>query len=121
MSAEVYKVDGPWPGRLTIVPRPRGGDWLADEISAWRRAGIQVVASLLTPDEAADLGIADEATLSRTAGIDFISFPIPDRGVPESAAAAALLTTLAAALADGKTVAVHCRQGIGRSAVIAAG
>jgi predicted protein tyrosine phosphatase len=122
MAAEFYEVPGPWPGRLVIVPRPRGGDWLADEVNAWHRAGVQVVVSLLTPDEAADLGIADEGTVSRATGIEFISFPIPDRGVPESAAATtALLTRLAAALAAGKTVAVHCRQGIGRSAVIAAG
>ena len=35
MKAEVYWVPGPWPGRLGILPRPRGGDWLADALSPW--------------------------------------------------------------------------------------
>jgi protein-tyrosine phosphatase len=120
MRGELYVIPGPWPGRLAILPRPRGGDWLEDHIDAWRRAGVDVVVSLLTPDEVTDLGLADEADLFRKKGMDFVSFPIPDRGVPSSTAAAAdLMTKLDAALADGKTVAVHCRQGIGRSAVIA--
>jgi protein-tyrosine phosphatase len=122
MRAELYVIPGPWPGRLAILPRPRGGDWQEDEIDAWRRAGVDVVVSLLTPDEITDLELADEANVSRRKGMDFVSFPIPDRGVPSSAAAAAeLVPKLDADLADGKAVAVHCRQGIGRSAVIAAG
>lgn len=122
MRPEFYEVEGPWLGRLAIVARPRGGDWLADEVAAWRRAGVGIVVSLLTPEEAADLDVADEGPAVRAAGIEFVPFPIPDRGVPEStAAAAALFASLAAGLAAGKTVAVHCRQGIGRSAVIAAG
>jgi protein-tyrosine phosphatase len=122
MRAELYMVPGPWPGRLAILPRPRGGDWLADEIESWRRASINVVVSLLTPDEAADLGLTDEPTASRAGGIEFMSFPIPDRGVPDSTAAAVnLFAALGDSLAHGKTVAVHCRQGIGRSALVAAG
>src|SRR5689334_3358873 len=122
MQAELYVIPGPWPGRLAILPRPRGGDWLEDEIAAWRRAGVDVVVSLLMPDEANDLGLADEPAASRAAGIEFVSLPIPDRGVPGSTAAAvSLLTSLGDSLAHGKTVAVHCRQGIGRSALIAAG
>jgi protein-tyrosine phosphatase len=122
MKADLYWVPGPWPGRLAIAPRPRGGDWLADDLAAWRRAGVGVVVSLLTPDEVADLDLADEDRLGRAAGMDVVSFPITDRGVPPSTAAAAgLFATLAGALAAGTSVLVHCRQGIGRSAVIAAG
>jgi hypothetical protein len=32
----VFWVDAPWRGRLGIVPRPRGGDWLPDETRVWR-------------------------------------------------------------------------------------
>src|SRR5881392_3794728 len=105
MRAELYWIPGPWPGRLAILPRPRGGDWLADEVEAWRRAGVDVVVSLLTTDEVADLDLAAEGDLCRARGIEFLSFPIPDRGVPSSTAAvAALLTKLGDALAHGKTV-----------------
>jgi hypothetical protein len=60
MRAEIYWIPGSWPGRLGIVPRPRGGDWLEDEIRAWRDAGLDVAVSLLTPDEAAELGLECE-------------------------------------------------------------
>ena len=28
----VYWLDGPWLGRLAIVARPRGDEWLTDEL-----------------------------------------------------------------------------------------
>ncbi len=52
----------------------------------------------------------------------FLSFPVPDRGLPESRSVALRLAhDLAARLTDGQTVLIHCRAGIGRSAVITAG
>jgi hypothetical protein len=32
MRAQLYWIEGPWAGHFAIVPRPRGGDWLEDEI-----------------------------------------------------------------------------------------
>src|SRR3954470_5976872 len=121
MKAEVYWVSGPWPGRLGIVPRPRGGDWLEDEVRSWRASGVDVVASLLTPDEEAELGLQEEEARSREAGLEFHAFPIPDRDVPRSRVGLAkLVSRLERALASGKNVAVHCRQGIGRSSMVIA-
>jgi hypothetical protein len=122
MTADLYLIPGPWPGRLVIVPRPRGGDWLADEVAAWRRLGVEIAVSLLTPDELDALDLTAEGAACRAQSIDFVSFPIADREVPASRAAALdLLRRLAADLAAGRTVAVHCRQGIGRSALVAGG
>jgi len=102
--------------------RPRGGDWLDDEVGAWRRAGIDAVASLLTEEEASDLGLEQERELCEAKGIRFHSLPIVDRGVPASHAdTLAFLRGLDAALNRGANVAVHCRQGIGRSGLIAVG
>lgn len=121
MKPEVYWVPGPWPGRLAILPRPRGGDWLPDEVRMWREAGLEVIASLLTPEEVAELELRDEEAHAREQGLEFHAFPIPDRGVPESRVKTAdLIRVLGKALASGRNVAVHCRQGIGRSALIAA-
>lgn len=121
MAAKVFWIAGPWPGRLGIVPRPRGAEWLDDEIRAWREAGIDVVVSLLDRDEQTDLGLTGESTSSTASGLAFHAFPVPDRSVPRSREAVAeLADQLLDALRSGKTVAVHCRQGIGRSAMMVA-
>ena len=122
MQAKVFWVTGPWRGRLGILPRPRGGDWLGDETSAWRESGIDVVVSLLEPEEEAQLVLEGEAAAAAATGIDFRPFPIPDRGLPASREAVAeLANDIVDALDTGRNVAVHCRQGIGRSAMIVAG
>ena len=121
MRAELSWIEVPWQGRLAILPRPRGGDWLEDEIRDWRSAGVGVIVSLLTSDEITDLDLVQEARLCRENGIQYLSFPITDRSVPTSGGATLeFAKTLEGFLAAGKTVAVHCRQGIGRSALIAA-
>lgn len=115
-------IPGPWRGRLAISTRPRGGDWLEDEVQGWRRAGVDVVVSLLEPAEEEGLQLQQEAQVVQSDGLRFVHFPIPDRGVPHSPpAAGAVLRDLLHALEQGKQVAVHCRQGIGRSGLIAAG
>ncbi|MBI2317153.1 MAG: dual specificity protein phosphatase family protein [Betaproteobacteria bacterium] len=121
MAAKIFWITGPWRGRLAIVPRPRGAEWLDDEIRAWREAGIDVVVSLLGRDEEVDLDLTGESSSSKASGLVFRAFPIPDRSVPRSrAAVTALAEEIVDALRSGKTVAVHCRQGIGRSAMIVA-
>jgi protein-tyrosine phosphatase len=121
MNPDLFWIPGPWRGRLAIAARPRGGDWLGSEASGWRQAGLDVVVSLLEEEEAAELGLEREDQAAEANRIRFVSFPIPDRGVPASTQrAVALLKDLVAALDDGRNVAVHCRQGIGRSGLIAA-
>lgn len=121
MAAKIFWIPGPWPGRLAIVPRPRGAEWLNDETGAWREAGIDVVVSLLEPGEEVDLDLSGESTSARASGLAFRALPIPDRGVPSSRRAVAeLVDQIVDALRSGKTVAVHCRQGLGRSTMMAA-
>jgi protein-tyrosine phosphatase len=122
MIPDLYWIAGPWRGRLAIISRPRGGDWLQDEVNAWRQAGIDVVISLLEPDEAAQLDLADEPRAAEANGIQFISFPIPDRCLPASLPASISLMADGSQLLDeAKTVGVHCRQSVGRSGLLAAG
>ena len=122
MNPDLFWIPGPWRGRLAVVTRPRGGDWLSDEATGWRRAGVDIVVSLLEGDEAAQLDLVDEPSAAEANGIRFMSFPIPDRGVPTSLPATlSLLADIARWLEEGKNVAVHCRQGIGRSGLISVG
>jgi protein-tyrosine phosphatase len=121
MKTEYYWIEGPWKGRLAIVPRPRGGDWLKHEVRSWHEAGLDTIVSLLTQPEIEEFDLDLEEELSQAQDIEFISFPIPDREVPTSREAMiALANKLEAALASGKDVGLQCRQGIGRSSLIAA-
>lgn len=120
-SLAAYRIAGPWSGHLAIVSRPRGGDWLGEDVCSWREAGLDVVVSLLTHDENTELELHQEELLCRAQRIQFHAYPIQDRGVPTSRKATAdLVRKLEKALEAGKSVAVHCRQGIGRSSLIAA-
>lgn len=121
MSSTVYWINGPWRGKLGVAARPRGGDWLADEIASWKRERISTVVSLLTRDEERELLLTDEARESRKMSINFHSLPVPDRGVPVSDSEVdALAQQLDQVLAVGENVLIHCRQGIGRSGLLAA-
>jgi len=120
MFQRIFWIECGGPGRLAILSRP-AQEWLREEIAAWRDSDVTTVASLLEPQEQLDLGLDAEADLCRAHGIDFASFPIPDRGIPSSPAdAVALARRLANSIENESTVGVHCRAGIGRSGMIAA-
>lgn len=121
MKTPIYWIDGPWPGRVGIMPRPRGGDWLEEEIQAWRDLGVHTLVSTLTEDEITDLDLAQEAEICRRNGVEYLNFPIMDRGMPDSEKMLRVMAeTLAEKLGKGQNVAIHCRQGIGRSSLLAA-
>ncbi len=122
MNPDLFWIPGPWRGSLAVVSRPRGGDWLEDEAKAWKRVGIDVVVSLLENGEATELDLTKERDVVESTRIRFISFPIPDRGIPVSQKdALSLLANMTTLLEEGRNVAIHCRQSVGRSGLIAAG
>jgi protein-tyrosine phosphatase len=121
MRKELYWLDESWPGKVAVGPRPRGGEWLKDDVSSWRREQIDGVLSLLTPDEERDMDLRDEAGTVRAQGMSFTSFPIPDLQVPKSESKLAeVLESVTRDLFAGKNILIHCRQGIGRSGLVAA-
>src|SRR5437870_3716467 len=111
MQPEIYWIDSPWLGRLAIMPRPRGGEWLRDEIRTWKAAGLDTVVCLLTPEETAELELGDEASICQELGLEYIAFSVPDREVPSSRAAAQkLLHDLGRKLEAGRKIGIHCRM-----------
>jgi protein-tyrosine phosphatase len=107
--------------RLGIMPRPRGNDWLPDDLRILREAGVDVVVSALTGDESEELGLNAEAEECAQLDLSFISFPIEDRSLPTHPAQfGALVDQLVECSRNCKSVVVHCRAGIGRSSLIAA-
>jgi protein-tyrosine phosphatase len=103
---------------LAILARPRAGDWLRDEITSWKIHGIRCVVSLLEPYEVLELGLEQEPHLCTELGIQHYSFAVPDRGLPDGHALTALLMDLRRRHAPVGKVGVHCRAGIGRSALL---
>lgn len=120
MHTQVHWIEIKAPGSLGVMSRPRGGDWLAEEVSALARCGVTMIVSALEPAEVKELEIAEEPALATAAGLSFLSVPIPDRGVPPDSTAASTATDrIASTLLSGGRVVVHCRQGIGRAGLIA--
>ena len=121
MMPELYWIRDVAPMWLAQMARPRSGDWLSDEISGWQLAGINAVVSLLEHHEVQELGLADEPSLCVSREIEFLSFPIPDRGTPSSLSDTSVLADeLVNRLRREQGVAIHCRAGIGRSGLISA-
>ncbi len=120
MAPEIFWIREVTAGRLGIMARPRSGEWLSDEVSAWSRIGLNAVVCLLEASEIRELELHDESMLCQTSGIEFISFPIADRGVPSSARQLAqLVDRVVTLLRAGSSVSIHCRAGIGRSSLVA--
>jgi protein-tyrosine phosphatase len=106
---------------LAIVMRPRGDDWLRDDLSRLKRAGIQTIVSTLESSEARELGLSAESSLSEELGLRFLSFPIRDRTTPANIEAFHdFVRALAKRICAGERIGVHCRGCIGRSTIVTA-
>jgi protein-tyrosine phosphatase len=117
----MFQIEAPTVGRLAILPRPRPEDWLDRDVAIWRTAGFNAVLSLLELQEAKEVGLEQEAEACGRAGLAFASYPIADRGVPNSVAAVEQWTEwVIVRLRRGENVGLHCRAGIGRSGMMAA-
>lgn len=103
------------------MARPRGGEWLQDEVRGLAAHRVDVmVSSLLSDSEVVELDLKAEERLARAAGIDFRRLPTPDLQLPDPEGARGVAERLCQSLGDGRHVAIHCRAGIGRSSTLAA-
>lgn len=121
MKVDVYWINVSRNIRLAIMPRPRARDWLEDELLAWKREGVDVIVSLLTLPEERELGLQNEKEVSARLGLMYLSFPILDRQTPRSFERVRdLVNQVNRELELGQGVAIHCRMGVGRSAMLSA-
>jgi protein-tyrosine phosphatase len=108
-------------GNLGMMARPRGNDWLDDDIKKLSFSNTDIVVSLLEKSEEQELGIQKEKEHCIKYGMEFISYPIIDRSLPEDRNSFNKLAKLLnQKIKDGKKVVIHCRMGIGRTSVLAA-
>ena len=121
MKPDLYKItciNNAW---LATMPKPVAGEWLEESIVDLKSAAVDIIVSLLMPDEVRDLELSSEALYCDRHGIDYRSFPIIDRGVPQNLHIfAELAIDLYQQISSGKNIAIHCRAGIGRSSLLAA-
>jgi hypothetical protein len=69
--------------RLGIMARPRGNEWLEEDILSLGRQEAQTIVSLLDRNEIYELGLEKESELCLKNGIEYINPPITDRNVPK--------------------------------------
>lgn len=106
--------------RIGIMPRPRGNEWLEDEIVSFQKQKVDILISLLEREEVTELGLGQEETLCNKHGIKFRSFPIKDRSLPDSNTKVEnFIQSVFSEIMTGLNVVIHCRMGIGRSSIIA--
>lgn len=119
MRPDIYHVANIGAGSLYVMPKP-SSQWLHEDVSYFTNLGINLVVSHLEKAEEYELGLVNEAGTLESAGIEFLCFPVADRGLPELVSFRKFIESLYTQIVDGANVAVHCRAGIGRTGVTSA-
>jgi protein-tyrosine phosphatase len=118
----IFVVEPIGSGFLAVMARPVPGEWVDDEFAKISAFGIRRIVSLLELTEAKAIGLEEEGLLCERHSMEFVSYPIPDRGLPGSIADFAAFTrSLHESIGKGTNTVIHCRAGIGRTGVVAAG
>jgi len=118
----IYWINSFEEGNLGMMPRPRGNDWLANEIKILDQLGVDMVVSLLEHQEEVALNIEKESELCQKCNIQYVNFPIQDRGVPQDITSfLQLISIIDQKLKEDKKIVIHCRMGIGRTSLVVAG
>ena len=119
MLPTIYTVKEFNDGKLSVMAKPVSGEWIEDEFIGLKRLGVNTVISLLEKEEEKDVGLEAERSLCHKHNLEFIAFPIPDRGLPNTRDALILASKLYQQIISGKHIVIHCRAGIGRTGIIA--
>lgn len=113
----IYWIEDAQPPRFAIAARPR----TEDDLISLKKGGLDVLVSLVEPEEAEELGLGDEAMWAQQQGLRFISYPIPDRSTPADLPGfLQLVSELCDLIQAGQKVGAHCQGCIGRSTVLVA-
>lgn len=123
MTSKIYWINEDRIGRFLIgsMARPRGNDWLEDQIKGLKLNKVDCLVSLLEKSEERELGLELESQTCGGLGIEFINHPIRDVDLPDSKDDfIKLVNSLTDRISQEKKVVIHCRMGIGRSSMLIA-
>ncbi len=122
MHLEIYRLATIGNGILAAMPCPIIDSTGSEPFAGIAKQGFRHVVSLLEAGEARQLGLEAEGELVRAQSLEFTAFPIPDLGLPPSLPDFAQLTLeIWQQVNAGTSTLVHCRAGVGRSGLVAAG
>ena len=122
MGPTFYEIELIGSGFLAVMAKPVAGEWIDEEFAGLYQAGLRQVVSLLETHEAHEVGLSEEKELCAKHGLEYASYPIPDRGLPPTVSGFAELTkSIYHASAGGQSTVIHCRAGIVRTGLVAAG
>jgi hypothetical protein len=120
-SGAFFRIDAINKGFLAVSAHPAQCGDAAMMIRDMATGDVRQVVSLLPPGESRELGLENEAALVNEQSMGFVSFPIPDMGLPGSINDFARLSRkLFHQVEAGINTLIHCRAGIGRSGLLAA-
>lgn len=115
----LYRLDLGHNAYLYFSSRPRGDDWLEDELKSYHMIGLEHVISLLTDSEMKYYGLIREGVILSDLGIQFTRFPVPDFSVPEEEGDfLSLGLDLYERAKEGEKILIHCAGGVGRSSLL---
>jgi len=113
-------------GKLLLMAIPGRSDsgWERDvdvDVQRLQEGGVSVLVSLVEPWEYASTETGPLMVKLTTAGIETVWYPIPDHGAPRNVEVFdAVVRNALGRIAEGVTVAVHCKAGKGRTGLFAA-
>jgi len=117
----MFKIESIGSGFIAIMAHPAQEQDADSTIASIAGQGVKQVISLLEPAEASFLGLDSEAELVAAQSMNFVSFPIPDMGLPASLGDfTRLARDLYRQVDAGLNTLVHCRGGVGRSGLLSA-
>ncbi len=89
-------------------------------LAAYIQAGVDVVVMLASDDEVYRVTGRRLRNVYEEMGIDVIYTPVPDFSIPEEGTFQDTVRETLGAAQAGRTVAVHCHAGLGRTGILAA-
>lgn len=108
-------------GSISLMPKPPGGEQLADYIEYLQNRDVHVLVSLLQFDEVNSYSLINEGSHCKDFDIEFVNFQIKDHDVPAFFLPFnQLIEKLANDIKLDKNIAIHCYAGIGRTGITAA-